>query len=240
MKILFLPGWDHRYYADASKNTSEYRSPFLTPLREQHEVTFVAWPGFFHEPEPDAKKWTLDDYAEFVEDRYGQEDYDVVIGYSFGGAVALRWKKYFAQDAKLFLVAPALVRKYQIEGRGIMRRIASVVKRVSPALLSFLRGLYLRYVVKNPYYKTTPFLQLSYLEIVKTVSIDDLHEVNPEDVLLVYGEQDTATPPALALDSIDDPRVRERVVVLGDGDHDVGETHIDEVVNLLVTFLSKK
>ena len=98
-KILLIHGWNYRNYTSQTdeKDAWHNRKEFVDNLSKKYEVYKLNLPGFCGEKEyKDA--WTLDDYAKFIEDYLTKQkiDVDYILGYSFGGAIAITYYlKYF-------------------------------------------------------------------------------------------------------------------------------------------------
>jgi len=167
-------------------------------------------PGFCGVPEP-KEPWSLREYSEYLNDFIQKNNIkpDAVLGYSFGGAVATYWKYSFHTDIKLILISPAIVRAYE-KGMSV-----SWLKKILPTSInSILLDGYLK-LKHNPYYVDgTPFLRRSYLNIVRIELSKELQTFDPRSVVLIFGSDDTATPPALLLHKIQDSKIKDRVIVL--------------------------
>ena len=111
--ILLIHGWDYEnYYGHINHSAWDNRSKFINELAIDNKVYYMDLPGFGLRKEPYAKVWTLDDYAKFINNyiKINNLNIDYILGYSFGGAVALQYKKNYTMHIKEILVSPALVR----------------------------------------------------------------------------------------------------------------------------------
>lgn len=229
--ILLVHGWNHDNYtssgcADAWAN----RSRFVTALSESFRVIRFNLPGFGGEREMD-RPWTLDDFVRLLDERIKKERPDIVLGYSFGGAVLLHWKAVTGnKTVKAFLVSPAIMRRYEHQGIS-----AGWLKRFLPKkVVAFARDFYLTRVRKNPFYtKASPVLRETYRNIVGLDLKEDLLRVTDE-LVLIYGEADTATPPEFVRDFLVVRRSHHRLVVFPGGGHDIANTHTDSLVSTIV------
>ena len=69
MNILLIHGWDYDNYNKRTKKKAwSNRSKFIKELEKKYTVYYPDLPGFGLEEEPNAKKWTLDDYATFIKE----------------------------------------------------------------------------------------------------------------------------------------------------------------------------
>lgn len=231
-KILLIHGWNHLNYTSAgSVDAWGNRSHFTEALSKYFRVVRINLPGFGGQKDPQTP-WTVDDYAEYVSGIIQTEKPDYILGYSFGGAIVLRWKKLSGDTkTKTFLVSPAIIRQYEGKDLGGMQK---VLKAVLPSsLISLLRDLYLTKFRRNPYYsKATKVMRETYRNIVVVDLRNDLLEVLCP-VTLIYGERDTATPVLLVKETISKSRAQHTLHVIHDGGHDIANTHTSELVSLI-------
>lgn len=114
-KILLLHGWNYRNYTSMTneKDAWHNRIKFVQKLEEKYEVYKINFPGFCGEKEP-SMTWNLKDFANYVKEYLEKNNLqvDYIIGYSFGGAVAIEYNRLFDNKQKLILISPAIVRNY--------------------------------------------------------------------------------------------------------------------------------
>lgn len=243
-KILLLHGWNYANYKNVANNPNETpwhnRQEFIDLLQSQgFELTTPSFPGFVGYEDGDPKKeWFIDDYVNYCNELVESHRPDVLLGYSFGGAVATLWKTKFGVNSqiKLILISPALEREYTVKSNIKILNLKYIVPK---NLLSFARDLYLRFVVKNPYYtKGTIFLKNSYLNIVKVKCGNQLFKIRPEQMLLVFGSNDTATPPDLLTKMFKgNKNLSKQIIVISGGGHDIANTHAEEIVEKIKNFM---
>ena len=115
-KILLLHGWNYRNYSNLTdqKDAWNNRKDFVSLLSKYFEVYKINFPGFCGEKEP-KNAWDLEDYAKYVNDYLNKNKInpDYILGYSFGGAVAIMYNRLYDNDQKLILVSPAISRNYK-------------------------------------------------------------------------------------------------------------------------------
>jgi pimeloyl-ACP methyl ester carboxylesterase len=238
MKNIFLiHGWNHLNYSKfGGKDCWANRNNFIECLAVDYKIIKLNLPGFCGEPEPN-KNWDLDDYADFFQQHIintgAHPDY--VLGYSFGGAVAVRWKIKYGDKTKIILVSPAITRAYE---KRREQKTISFWKKIVPKFISkILRHFYLMNIVKNPFYVNgTSFLRNSYLSIVKIDLSQEIKEIRSGDMILIFGENDTATPPNIFLSRIGDDMISKRVRVIKGGGHDIANTHCKEIIEYINNF----
>lgn len=217
-KILLLHGWDFNLYSKMTNQVDawdEYKS-FINDLEKDYDIYKINFPGFCHTEEPDDKSWNVYRYARYVQDYLDTNnlDIDIVIGYSFGGAVAVKWKSIYKNKSKLFLIAPAIIRN--------SNKSKTFIK--TPRFLDFirniLRNLYLIYIVKNPEMKFgTKFIRNSYQVIVREDLRKELDSININDIHIIYGTKDTAVDP-FKLYSTADKELKDNIIFINNADHD--------------------
>ncbi len=234
-KILLIHGWNYANYTSfGCVNAWANRSLFITALSEHFEVIIFNLPGFCGEKDP-IIPWALDDFADLIQKKVEQEKPDYILGYSFGGAIALRWKKITRDiHIKTILVSPAIVRKYK-EGISSINALQRIIKFILPErLISILRDIYLIKIVKNPYYiHASAVMRETYRNIVTVDLRGDLMSV-VDSLSLIYGEKDTATPPDLVKNVLKDSAVRHNLYIISGGGHDIANTHTKELISAIL------
>jgi pimeloyl-ACP methyl ester carboxylesterase len=189
--VLLIHGWgdDHRTFANLQKR-----------LDGTYQTVALDLPGFGQTQAP-MTTWALDDYAHFIKiflDKAGLQPY-AIIGHSNGGAVAIRGisQKTLACD-KLVLLGSSGVRDAQSIRRNTFKIIAKIGK-VATFWLPVKHRRSLRkklYGVAGSDMLVAPHLQETFKQTVKQdVQADAMKIQTP--TLLIYGENDTATPPTI-------------------------------------------
>lgn len=211
-----------------------HRQDFINLLREQYSLRFFNLPGFCGVGEPEEKSFDLEDFSDYLYKRLNTEKVkpSAIVGYSFGGAVALDFKVRYNSNIPVILISPALKRKETIKSK-----IGKLGKYIVPeiyfdSLKSIYQSIFSRY-----YREGTPFLRASYDKIARRDIRPLLDAVNPKDVLLIYGDSDTSTP-ADYISKI----VRENnlnCIIIKGGNHNIGETNPEEISSAIIDFLSK-
>lgn len=168
---------------------------FVNKLKEEYEIQYMNLPGFCKEPEPKNKGWNLSDYANFIEKYIKNNNFepDFVLGYSFGGAVSLRWKTQYIKKTPIILMSTVIIRNPTNKNLKV---------KYWPNNLSFLRtilrNLYLIYIIKNPEMKYgTKFLRRTYQNIVRVDMTKELLKINPKEIKLIYRIKDEMVSPNL-------------------------------------------
>lgn len=239
LKILLIHGWNYASYTSSGCTDAwANRSRFVSELSKHFEVISFALPGFCGEKDPQVP-WVLDDFVSFVAQKIQQENPDYILGYSFGGAIALRWKKTTSDTrTKTILVSPAIIRRYEKENLSIVQKI---LKSVLPEkIVSILRDIYLTKVIKNPYYASADsVMRKTYRNIVALDLRDDLVYLS-DSVYLIYGENDTATPPILVKNMLGKCFKKHNLDIISGGGHDVANTHTEELISVILKIKEEK
>ncbi len=191
--ILFLHGWRSNRHAFL---------PLAENLSGRGRCLLVDLPGFGQTPIP-ASPWGTAEYAEFIHQFITQKQIgpSVLIGHSFGGRIAIRLATRWPEAVRgMALIASAgLKRKTAFSKRlriGAIRSAARLAKRCVPGRSgeAIKQSLYQRIASRD-------YLQAGELKdiFVRVVS-EDLAGLLPDidtPVLLIWGSEDTETPPSL-------------------------------------------
>ena len=174
------------------------------------------------------KKYTIEDYADYIHEYIVKNDYypDYILGYSFGGAVAVTYLKKYG-DVKLILVSPALIRNHNNS-----KRFIKTPKILSP-IRNCIRDFYLIHKVKVPeMVYGTKFLRNTYQSIVRIELADILKEFNIEDYIIIYGEKDDMVDPDRML-KLANSNIKNRIHLITGGGHDIANTHTKQLVDII-------
>lgn len=187
--IVLLHGWGDRAAGLRALQTA---------LAKHAHVIAVDLPGFGGTQAP-AEVWGLDEYASFVRDFLQKIDagpVQMIVGHSNGGAIAIRGLASGSLRAeKLVLMASAGIRGEQKGRLKALQIVTKVGKAVASPLPSATKQA-LRRKVYNA--AGSDMLVAEHLqETFKRVVGDDVRADAAQltlPTLLLYGEQDTATP----------------------------------------------
>ncbi|MDE6693152.1 MAG: alpha/beta hydrolase, partial [Muribaculaceae bacterium] len=176
---------------------------------ETHKVYNIDFPGFGSSEEPPTV-WGVDDYArmlrEFIE-RTGINN-PVLLGHSFGGRVALVYASQYPVD-KLILVDAAGVKPQRSLKYYLKVYSFKTMKRLAPLALGKKKAA--EYIERqrtkrgsSDYSSSSPMMRAVMSKVVN----EDLRHLMPKikaPTLLVWGENDTATP-------MRDARIMEKLI----------------------------
>ena len=237
-KLLLIHGWDYKHYATQTSSCDAWdnRRKFVDELAKIYGLKTVTLPGFCGEKEPNTP-WQLEDFADFVEQKIQTDNFkpDYILGYSFGGAVALTHKLKYDKN-KIILVSPAISRKYKKETPA-HNKLKYFTKFLPSCVQDILKDQYISRVLKNPFYiYGTYFLKKTYLNIVSIDLSEKLKLLKSSDLKIIFGEKDTATPPQVLLDKV--PELRNSIAILANGTHDIANTNTAELVSEINKFTS--
>lgn len=185
-KILLLHGWSCK---------KETFSSIIDNLSTFMEVYAIDFPGFGESDEP-KEVFGVDDYVDIVEEFIEKMNIKKLslLGHSFGGRVIIKLvnRKNLNFDIdKLVLVDAAGIRHEpkKTKKQMIYKKVFPIIKKISPKLLNYIKTK----VGSTDYRNATPMMRDI---LVKTIN-EDLIELIPNiknSTLLIWGENDTATP----------------------------------------------
>ncbi len=235
---VLIHGWDPNYYnAKVGENAPtevawSHRPELVRLLSERFEVSFYNLPGFAGTPEPQIASYDVENFAqEYAEwQKNSQVHAKLLIGYSFGGAVALAYKALTGDKIPTVLISPAIFR-----GSSTKSNIGHLAKSLVPEVWSeHFRSLY-QTLTSRYYREGTPFLRNSYNRIVRRDLRQMLYKVDPGGLMLIYGSRDADTPWVLVKDDVDKLNLSHHVIA--GGGHNIGQTNAGDIAQFITTFL---
>ena len=183
--LLFMHGW--------MDSKATWR-PLITELSREYRCIALDLPNFGASEKTDTII-SVDQYARCVQifvEKLGLHDYTLV-GHSMGVQIALYGVgETILQPTRLIAIGGAGVREVQKKRKQILRVASKTVKVFVPAS------------VKKRYYKVIgsdydPGLSSTLKKVIDAMLTTDVQEATKNikiPTLLIYGEKDTATPPA--------------------------------------------
>lgn len=230
--MLLIHGWDYELYNNMTKSNDAWQEydNLISALKERYNVYKVNLPGFCQEKEPKEREWDVSKFAQYIDNFIKKNNLkiDIVLGYSFGGPVAVKWKRTSNSDAKLYLIAPAIIRDAEKSKKFL--KTPKFLDRIR----AFARNIYVIHVIKNNEMKYgTKFLRNSYQLIVRQDLRNDLFALNPNDIKIIYGTNDTAVAPQKMLQSVS-AGLRNNIYMIEGANHDnIITDYVDELVKIL-------
>ena len=182
--LIFLHGWGL---------SSEIFKPFYHYLRNDFAVYFLDLPGFGKTPIE--KTMTLKDYADYVFEFLKEKKMEkpIIIGHSFGGAVATKLAIIHPESiSKLILVCASAIRQPRRK-IILLKKIADILKPLLPEKLR-------RFILKLLKLDKTDYARIEnpkLKETFKKVIAEDLKQdlfLVKSPTLVIWGEKDAETP----------------------------------------------
>ncbi len=239
-EIVMVHGWGTGSY-NSNLNCEEVgddvawgnRKELTSLLQEKYTLRFFNLPGFCCVEEPKNDYFDIEDFSDYFAKWLKDQKVkpSAIVGYSFGGTVALDYKVRYKSQIPIVLIAPALKRKETVKSQmGAMGK--SLVPQKYFDKLKFLYQL----IFSRYYREGTPFLRASYDKIARRDIRPLLEEVDPKDILLVYGDSDTSTPAEYISEVVDKNDLN--CIIIAGGEHNIGSTHPEQVTSAIIDFLS--
>lgn len=227
--ILLLHGWNYKNYTKLTTESDAWhnRKNFVNELSKKYKVYKLNFPGFCGEKEY-KKAWELDDYAKYVNDYIVNNnlDNDYILGYSFGGAVALRYNTLYKTNKNIILISPAIIRN-----KSNSKKYINTFKLLNP-LRNIIRNFYVSYIIKNnEMYYGTRFLKNTYQNIVREELINEVYNVDKNKLLIIYGIDDNMVLPHKVYDCINKD-YKESIKFI-DGGHDIANENYEKIIEVI-------
>lgn len=228
--ILILHGWgDSRHTFDNMAKT----------LSKRFTVVTLDLPGFGETQAP-PETWGLDDYANFVKDFVEKLDISAkaIIGHSNGGAIAVRgFANNILRAEKLVLLAPSGIRDIYRGRKKLMRLAAKTAKLITKPLPDSTKSR----LKRNAYKKigSDLFVAEHLQETFKKIVTDDIRDDASKlklPVLIIYGSDDTATPPRFG-QIYRDLIHGSKLEIIEGADHFLHLSHEEKVVKEIEEFI---
>lgn len=209
-------------------------------LKDKYTLLSLDLPGF-GQTQPPQDVWNLDDYAGFLSAFLKKLEIGkpaAIIAHSNGGALAIRGlATEVLHSDKLILLASAGVRNRQKVRRFVLKIIAKVGKVVT----FWLPTRYKR-VLQRWLYGTAGSDMLVVPQLQETFKVTVRQDVQKDaaglqlPVLLIYGQDDRATPPSYG-EVFKNRIAGSRLEVLPDAGHFVHHDQSEKVSRLIQDFL---
>ncbi len=234
--ILLLHGWGYSSYSKITNHSTPWhnKQEFINILEKYYNVYTPFFPGFCGEDEPN-EAYDLNDYARYI-DHYIKSNnlkIDFVLGNSFGGEVAVRYKSFINSSMPIILIVPAILRKSTNS-----KKFINTPKMIEP-LRNKIRDFYVIYIKKTPEMKYgTKFLRQSYQKIVRYNLIDELKMFNANEVLILLGKHDSMVDTDTIFTELS-KKYGANIYQINGG-HEITETHKEELLSHILKFTSNR
>lgn len=165
-----------------------------------YTVLLIDLPGFGKSDNPN-RDFSLDDYAEIVEEFLKQQGIDnlYVFGHSFGGSVAVKLAlRKKIKVKKLILCNSSGIRQLKIKNEGLKIKGIGIIKEFFslPGLRAIyppLRKFFYYYILKNRDYIDYQKIAGTYKKVIGEDLTPQLKNIDIS-VLLLWGDKDRDTP----------------------------------------------
>lgn len=236
---VLLHGWDPACYNGNMPGGGDVsyawrnRQELVAGLETSFDVTYYTYPGFCNAEEPNEEYWGVDDFTKhfsgFIEGL--ETDPEILVGYSFGGAILLNHAKINDSKIPRVLLAPAIVRNE----RPVSKLAGMVSGSFPQGIQDHLRSLY-QYIFSKYYREGSPFLKSSYNKIVREDLRLLITETGDLPILYLYGDRDNATPWEMVKPYV--TNVQAKYGLISGAGHDFGTTHPKEILEQILIFNS--
>ncbi len=225
--ILILHGWRHNVdiWQDVIKN-----------LSQNYNVYAIDFPGFGKSQTP-PPSFKLNDYTSLVIKLIKKLDLDHIslIGHSFGGKVAIAVASQDTRLVKKLILIDSAGIPHNRKGTSAAKIIAKTVKPIfSLPILKNLRPKIYRAIGAEDYV-ATPQLRSVFVNIVEQNIMADLPKVK-QPTLLIWGENDTATP-VMDAKIMAEKIPNTKLVILENAGHNSFIDQPHEVIKAITNFL---
>lgn len=186
--VLLLHGWGA---------TKESLGPIFNLLKKDFHVIAPDMPGCGGSDEPE-RPWNVTDYSEFLKAFVGETKITpfAAAGHSNGGRVLIRSCSDWFRPEKLILIDSAGIKPKRKPSYYIRVYSYKLGKKILKLPLIDKSGLYERFVANAgsaDYRASSPVMQSTMSLLLNEDLKDRLCEITAE-TLLIWGEEDTATP----------------------------------------------
>ncbi len=197
--LIILHGWG---------SNSAIMQPLAESLKRNRTCYLIDFPGFGQSPEP-PKAWSVDDYtdivAAFINETFSGQDKVDILAHSYGARIVLKLlsrKSISSKIDKVIITGGAGLKPKRKPAYYLKKYTAKLLKAPFYILPSGLREKGLGRMRKTSLWKklgSSDYQKLSGVmreTFVKSVTeyLDSLLPEIEHEVLLVWGENDTATP----------------------------------------------
>ncbi|WP_096189864.1 alpha/beta fold hydrolase [Evansella halocellulosilytica] len=188
--VILLHGWGANIQAFA---------PVHNHLKKYHQVYTLDLPGFGESDEP-PEQWGIEDYTDFLKAFIEKLEIEqpILIGHSFGGRMSICYSAKYGNIKKVILVGSAGIKPKRKPNYYVKVYTFKAAKNILklPGLNRYSDDILTKVKSKlgsSDYKNSSGVMQQTMVKVVN----EDLQHLMPEikvPTLLVFGENDTATP----------------------------------------------
>jgi len=191
-KTLFiLPGWGD------TRKTFDF---LIENLKQTYTIYIFDYPGFGKSPFLN-QDITIYDYAEYFHDFITTKKIEnpIILGHSFGGRIAILLTSiYKIKIEKLILMDAAGIKPKKTFKKWIRQTIYKGLKKLKYFLPSKIKDKYQKWLLSKfssaDYQALSPTMMTTFRNIVNEDLKKYLNQMQVEEVLLIWGEEDIDTP----------------------------------------------
>jgi len=229
-EIYILHGW-----AIDSNNEAKWVE-IRQMLKSEHITThFLGIPGL---TTTQKSVWNIDDFINWLADQLPQHKV-ILLGHSFGGQLAsLFAARHPERVEKLILVDSSGLRSHTWQKnlkRSVFKKIAFIGKLIAPFPIA--RKLLYKLAREKDYYQANQILRQTMSNVIEYEILSELPEIKAE-TLIVWGENDTATPVRLGRQFAEHIS-NSSFIIIPTARHSPQFTHPAEVTSIIKIFLTR-
>jgi pimeloyl-ACP methyl ester carboxylesterase len=227
--ILFLHGW-----GDDLRTFSQ----LITKLKNNYTCVSVDLPGFGATQQPN-EVWGVEEYATFTKNFVKKIKIEpaIIVGHSNGGTIALFALSHnLLEPQKLILFASAGIRSEDGFRKTILKVIAKTGKVFTKALPKKTQASLRQKLYKNigSDLLVSPHLEETFKKVVSYDIQADASKVS-QKTLLLYAEDDSATPPHYG-EILRSAIKQSQLIVLPEGGHFIHQTQLNSIMGKIEEF----
>ncbi len=188
--IVILPGWGNQ------RKTFSYLIRYFSQFAS---VYILDYPGF-GKSNWQGKDYTIYDYAWMIKDWLEQEDIvdPIIIGHSFGGRILVLLLSYYhLAIKKAILIDSAGILPSKTKKESWKRKEYRILKKCTSLIPQKWKKRYQEWLIQkfgsNDYKSLPSSMRKTFINIV-TEDLEPYLEKIEQEVLLIWGKQDTVTP----------------------------------------------
>ncbi|MGB9743489.1 MAG: alpha/beta fold hydrolase [Minisyncoccales bacterium] len=219
--FLIIHGW--------GKGSQSWQTIKEILTNKGYQVVVPDLPGFGQNPPP-IKPWSIDDYVAWIKNYIEQNKLSPVnlLGHSFGGAVAVKYSLKYPQDIKkLFLIAPALIRKQTIKIKFLKKSSNFLNKlfksKSCPRFSIICKKIFYKVLrIKSDYLSVEGVMKDTFLNILKEDLSAELIKISLPTII-IWGEKDDVLPVKQA-HLINQKIENSKLIIIPAANHNLSQT----------------